>query len=228
MNRTEKQALIDDLHQEFGRSPHAILVDFRGLSVPAVTEFRRKVKAAGSRYRVVKNTLALRAAKGTPLEKLGPQFDNTTGVAYTGTDPVALAKTLIDFAKDHPQLVVKGGLVSGSQMLDAAGLALSTLSMIALALSSSFSGPNDTLPIGACTMAVLSTRYSTFPALISFTALPTSKVTVPVFGFGIRPRGPRTFPSLPTDRIMSGVATMAPKSSQFSLWMRVTMSSPPT
>ena len=44
MNRTEKQELIDDLRQEFGQSPHAILVDFRGLSVPAVTEFRRKVK----------------------------------------------------------------------------------------------------------------------------------------------------------------------------------------
>ena len=128
MNRAEKQTLIDDLHQEFGKSPHAILVDFRGLSVPAVTEFRRKVKASGSRYRVVKNTLALSAAKGTPREKLGPQFDNTTGVAYTGTDPVALAKTLIDFAKDNPALVVKGGLVSGSQMLDAEGVkALSTM-----------------------------------------------------------------------------------------------------
>jgi len=128
MNRTQKQALIEDLHQEFGKSPHAILVDFRGLSVPAVTEFRRKVRAVGSRYRVVKNTLALRAAKGTPLEKLGPQFDNTTGVAYTGSDPVALAKALVDFGKDHPQLVLKGGLVSGSQMLDAEGVkALSTM-----------------------------------------------------------------------------------------------------
>src|SRR5438445_6314112 len=128
MTRTEKQALIENLQQEFGKSPHAILVDFRGLSVPAVTEFRRKVKATGSRYRVVKNTLALRAAKGTPLEKLGPQFDNTTGVAYTGTDPVALAKVLVDFGKDHPQLVVKAGLVSGSQMLDAEGVkALSTM-----------------------------------------------------------------------------------------------------
>ena len=128
MNRTEKQELINELNEEFGKSPHAILVDFRGLSVPAVTEFRRKVKATGSRYRVVKNTLALRAAKGTPLEKLGPQFDNTTGVAYTATDPVALAKTLVDFAKDHPALVVKGGLVSGQQMLDAEGVkALSTM-----------------------------------------------------------------------------------------------------
>jgi large subunit ribosomal protein L10 len=128
MNRTEKQSLIDNLHEEFGRSPHAILVDFRGLSVPAVTEFRRKVRQSGSRYRVVKNTLALRAVKDTPLEKLGPKFENTTGVAYTGADPVALAKVLVDFAKDHPSLVVKGGLVSGSTMLDADGVkALSTM-----------------------------------------------------------------------------------------------------
>jgi large subunit ribosomal protein L10 len=127
MNRQEKQTLIDDLHQEFGRSPAAILVDFRGLSVPAVTEFRRKVRQSGSRYRVVKNSLALRAIKDTPLEKLGPQFDNTTGVAYTGKDPVALAKILVDFAKDNPSLVVKAGLVAGG-MLDAAGVkALSTM-----------------------------------------------------------------------------------------------------
>lgn len=128
MNRTEKQELVESLHAEFRRSPHAILVDFRGLTVPAVTEFRRKVRQAGSRYRVVKNTLALRAVKDTPLERLGPKFDNTTGVAYTGDDPVALAKALVDFAKDHPQLVLKGGLVSGSQMLDAEGVkALSTM-----------------------------------------------------------------------------------------------------
>jgi large subunit ribosomal protein L10 len=128
MNRTEKQTMIDGLNKEFAGSPHAILVDFRGLSVPAVTEFRRKVRATGGRYRVVKNTLALRAVKDTPLERLGPKFENTTGVAYTGTDPVALAKALTDFAKDHPALVVKGGMVSGSQMLDAEGVkALSTM-----------------------------------------------------------------------------------------------------
>jgi large subunit ribosomal protein L10 len=122
MNRTEKQTLIDDLHQEFGASPHAILVDYKGLSVPAVTEFRRKVRQAGSRYRVVKNSLALRAVKDTPLERLAHQFDRMTGVAYTASDPVALAKVLVAFAKDHPSLVVKGGLVSGSQMLDADGV----------------------------------------------------------------------------------------------------------
>ena len=128
MNRSEKAQLIDELHTEFGSSAHAVLLDFRGLSVTAVTEFRRRVRAAGSRYRVVKNSLALRAAKDTPFEKLSSHFDGTTGVAYTGTDPVTLAKVLIDFIKDHPQLSVKGGLVSGGQLLDREGFkALSSM-----------------------------------------------------------------------------------------------------
>ncbi len=122
MNRTEKQQLIDELHKEFEASPHAVLVDFRGLDVPAVTEFRRKVKAAGSRYRVVKNSLALRAAKGTALEKLSDRLQGTTGIAYTGDDPVALAKVLVDFAKDHPALQLKVGVVSGAQVLDVAAV----------------------------------------------------------------------------------------------------------
>ncbi len=74
---------------------------------------------------------------------------------------------------------------------------------------------------------VLSTRYSTLPAFVSLTAVFTSKVTVPVFGFGIRPRGPSTLPRPPTRRIMSGVATTASKSSQPPLILS-TMSSPPT
>jgi len=121
MNRSEKQVLIDELHQEFISFPNAILVDFRGLSVPDVTVFRRKVRQAGSRYRVVKNSLALRAAKGTPLEKLAPQFQGATGIAFSDSDPAALAKVLADFAKQNPNLKVKAGLVSGSEVLDAAG-----------------------------------------------------------------------------------------------------------
>src|SRR5216684_2039678 len=74
---------------------------------------------------------------------------------------------------------------------------------------------------------VLSTRYSTLPALVSLTAVFTSKVTVPVFGFGMSPRGPSTLPKPPTKRIMSGVATTASKSSHPPLIL-VTMSSPPT
>ena len=128
MNRTEKKQLIEELHKELESSPHAVLVDFRGLSVPAATEFRRRMRASGSRYRVVKNSLAQRASKGTPLERLEAKFEGTTGIAYSADDPVALAKVLMEFAKDHPALSVKAGVVSGSQVLDAAGVkALSTM-----------------------------------------------------------------------------------------------------
>ena len=77
----------------------------------------------------MKNSLALRAAKDTPLEKLAAKFEGTTGVAYTGDDPVALAKVLVDFAKDHPALVVQGRARLGQpDVLDAAGVkALSTM-----------------------------------------------------------------------------------------------------
>ena len=128
MNRSEKQQLIDELHKELEQAPNAVLLDFKGLSVPAATEFRKKVRASGSRYRVVKNSLALRAAKGTALERLESKLEGYTGIAYTGDDPVALAKVLVDFAKDNPALTLKAGVVAGTQMLDAAGVkALSSL-----------------------------------------------------------------------------------------------------
>src|SRR5438105_1077908 len=91
----------------------------------------------------------------------------------------------------------------------AAGLALITLVITVLAFSISLSGVNEILPTGTCTSAVLSVRYSTLPALISLIALATSVVTVPVFGFGIRPFGPSTLPKRPTLFIMSGVAITA-------------------
>ncbi len=122
MNRTEKEELVDELHREFEAAPHAVLVDFRGLSVPAATEFRRRVKAAGSRYRVVKNRLALRAVKGTALEKLDSEFKGTTGIAYTSEDPVVLAKALVAFSKDNPGIAFKAGVVAGEQVLDAEGV----------------------------------------------------------------------------------------------------------
>ncbi len=115
MNRTEKEQLVEQLHEELKAAPHVVLVDFRGLSVPAATEFRRKVRAAGSKYRVVKNRLALRAAKDTPLEKLDAQFVGTTGIAWTGDDPVVMAKALVDFAKEFPALKFKAGVVAGER-----------------------------------------------------------------------------------------------------------------
>src|SRR5208337_5571524 len=93
--------------------------------------------------------------------------------------------------------------------LATAGLALMTAEIRLAAFSTSAIAAKLVLPTGAWMMPVLSTRNSTLPALISLIALATSTVTVPVFGFGIRPRGPSTLPSLPTERIISGVAITA-------------------
>src|SRR5215813_10771018 len=97
----------------------------------------------------------------------------------------------------------------------------------AFALPISCSGLKEALPNGTCTIPALSTRNSSLPALISFTALPISTVTVPVRGFGMSPRGPRTLPIRPTTAIMSGVATVLSKSNQPSLIFLI-RSSPPT
>ena len=109
----------------------------------------------------------------------------------------------------------------------AAGLAFTMLSTSACVLAISDSAANEIFPTGAWMMPVLSTRNSTLPALISLTAFAISNVTVPVFGFGIRPRGPSTLPRRPTARIMSGVATTASKSIQPPLIFSTT-SSPAT
>ena len=128
LKRHEKETFVASLKSDFAKSQHAILVDFRGIAFPAVTEFRRKIRQSGGHYKVIKNTLAVRALEGTPLASLKDKFIETTAIAYCDTDPVALAKVVVDFSKDHPQIVVRSGLVSGSQVLDANGVkALSTM-----------------------------------------------------------------------------------------------------
>ena len=94
MNRAEKAAQVEELRKGLTKSGNAILFAFAGLKVPQVTELRRQVRATRSSYRVVKNTLALRAAKGTPLEALSGHFEGATAVAFNEDNPVGLAKVL--------------------------------------------------------------------------------------------------------------------------------------
>jgi large subunit ribosomal protein L10 len=113
VTRTEKHEELERLESAFKGSDSAILVDYRGLNVPQVTDLRRQLRAARAKYKVVKNTLAKRAIKGTAFEPLSDFFVGTTAVAYTGDDPVALAKTLTTFAKTAPKLTIKAAVVQG-------------------------------------------------------------------------------------------------------------------
>jgi large subunit ribosomal protein L10 len=113
VTRATKEEELQDLERAFKGTESAVIVDYRGLKVPEVTELRRQVRGAKGSYKVVKNTLAKRALKGTPFEPLSEHFIGTTAVAYAGDDPVALAKVLTTFAKDKPALQIKAAVVQG-------------------------------------------------------------------------------------------------------------------
>ena len=113
VSRAEKEQELQDLASAFHASDTAIVVDYKGLNVPQVTELRRQIRTARAQYKVVKNTLAKRATKGTRLESLETHFEGTTAVAYTGEDAVALAKALTTFMKGAPALKVKAAVVQG-------------------------------------------------------------------------------------------------------------------
>src|SRR5438105_10946920 len=113
VTRADKEVELQQLESAFKGSDSAILVDYKGLNVPQVTELRRQRRTAKAGYKVVKNTIARRALKGTSFEPLEKFFEGTTGVAYTSKDPVALAKTLTTFAKTAPTLKIKAAVVQG-------------------------------------------------------------------------------------------------------------------
>jgi len=125
--RADKEQELQELTAAFTGADTAILVDYKGLNVPAVTELRRQIRGAKAQYKVVKNTLAKRAAKGTRLAALEAHFEGTTAVAYTADDAVALAKVLTTFMKTAPALQLKAAVVQGQAIKPAAVTELATL-----------------------------------------------------------------------------------------------------
>jgi len=127
LTKTEKTATVEQIATALKGADSAILFDYKGLNVPQVTELRRQVRAAKGQYKVVKNTLARRVLKGTDFEPLSEFFQGTTAIAFTGTDPVALAKTLTTFAKTAPALTIKAAVVQGRRIQAAEVTELATL-----------------------------------------------------------------------------------------------------
>ena len=113
VSKAEKQTELQQLEAAFRSSETAVLVDYKGITVPQVTELRRQIRAVGGHYVVVKNTLAKRASKGTSFEALNDHFKGTTALVHTGTDPVAMAKALTTFAKTAPVIKIKAAVVQG-------------------------------------------------------------------------------------------------------------------
>jgi len=111
--KSEKQQDLERLKTELGKVSTVILSTFQGISVEDDTKLRRAVQAAGGKYKVVKNTLAELAANGTPASGVLKDLKGTNSIAYTETDPVALAKALTKIAKDVPAFQFRSGVVEG-------------------------------------------------------------------------------------------------------------------
>ena len=112
--KAQKQAVVTALVGRLRRAPTVYVTDFTGLNVARITELRRRLRAAGVEYVVVKNTLALRALAG-----LEPHLDGPTGLVLAGADPAAAAKVLADFAREHEKPTIKAGLVEGRMVTPA-------------------------------------------------------------------------------------------------------------
>jgi large subunit ribosomal protein L10 len=111
--KAQKQETVTTLVARLRRSPTLYLADFTGLNVAKATDLRRKLRAAGVEYVVVKNTLARRAFAAAEVQGLESHLAGPTALVLAGPDPVSAAKVLTDFAKEHEKPAVKVGLVEG-------------------------------------------------------------------------------------------------------------------
>ena len=112
--KAKKQKDLEALTEQFKNAKAAMLVGFKGMTVPKDQELRNQLREAGVTYEVVKNTLARKAAVGTDLEKATDQFKGVTAVALSQEDPVNLSKAIAKFAKANPEIFsFKAGVVEG-------------------------------------------------------------------------------------------------------------------
>ncbi len=121
MNRTEKEQVIGELHEKMAKAKAAILAEPKGLTVAVVTELRKKLRDAKVEYRIVKNTLAARAAKGTTLESIAEKFVGPTALVMSYDDVVVPAKLLVEFMKDRENFSIRAAVIQG-KVIDAKGV----------------------------------------------------------------------------------------------------------
>ncbi len=127
MNRSEKEAVVSAVSERLARASAVILTDFSGLKVDQMTDLRQRLKDAGLEYMVVKNTLLKLASQGTDAEPLTQDLTGPNGLGFSYEDPVELAKVLVNFAKDNPNLEIKQGVLEGKLISAAEVSALAKL-----------------------------------------------------------------------------------------------------
>lgn len=121
MLKSEKEAMIKELNEKFARAKTAVVAEFSKLNVETVNKLRKKFREGGVEYRVIKNTLARLAAKGTSLEHVSEDFTGPVALAMGYADVVAPAKILFEFVKDLEAVKIRSAVVEGKR-IDAEGV----------------------------------------------------------------------------------------------------------
>ena len=125
--RPEKVAVVAEVRERLNSASAAILTEYRGLSVKDIATLRRSLTEVGGTYKIYKNTLVGFAARDLGLTELESMLHGPTGITFVEGDAVDVAKALRDFARTHPNLVVKGGLLGDSVLSSADAAALADL-----------------------------------------------------------------------------------------------------
>ncbi len=113
MKIDEKKKIVEDIRKRFLESKVVILTDYKGLDVEKINELRRKLKQSGAEYKVIKNTLLVRASEETDISLIKDSFKGPSAVALSCDDPVTPAKILTEFADEHESLEIKVGVMNG-------------------------------------------------------------------------------------------------------------------
>ena len=168
LNRQEKAAKVEEVSALVAKAQTIVVAEYRGLDVDAVTKLRRQARSQGVQLRVLKNTLARRAVNGTPFAGLSDKLVGPLVYGFSA-DPVAAAKVLSSFAKDHDKLVVKGGAMANFVMDEKGVKALATMpsamprpkaKLIAPAISSSVLGSRSPISVSTGRWVYPGTAYA--------------------------------------------------------------------
>jgi large subunit ribosomal protein L10 len=142
--RPEKVAVVTEVRERLDQASAAILTEYRGLTVKDLATLRRSLREAGGEYRVYKNTLVRFAVRDLGLSDLEELLSGPTAIAFVDGDAVGVAKTLRDYARTNPRLIVKGGVLGTKVMTAADTNALADLpsrDVVLARLAGAFSAP---------------------------------------------------------------------------------------
>lgn len=114
LRKQEKEQIINDLKEEFTKAKAVVFTDYRGMTVAELSELRKSLHEGNFDYKVVKNTLAKIASKGTPVSIAKDSFIGPVGIAISYDDPVLTIKKILEYSKKNDKLKVNAGVIEGT------------------------------------------------------------------------------------------------------------------